>query len=173
MMFVVVTAMMITTTTAVYAQQGKACPPGFELKRGICQAEPTPAPLGCEEGYELVDGDICRTLEPTRFHQAFCPDGSSLGSYTHPELGFISSCLLLGSSSPFEDNDIADPTCDTLFVAENEVVELQNYERPNFRHETICAFYEVVEPVPQGEPTCDIGTLNEESALCEIKPGRA
>ena len=170
-------SVLTLATTSAYAQpQGRgnsqACPEGFELNRGVCQAEPTPAPLGCEEGYELVDDDVCRTLEPTRFHPAFCPPGSENAFYNHPGYGYISLCVLTGSGSPpFEDSEITDPTCENLFIAPNEVVMLENYERPVFAHETICAFYEVVDPVPQGDPICDIGTLNEASGLCEVKPG--
>ena len=39
---------MTTTTTAAYAttpQQSRACPEGYDLNRGVCQAEPT---LTCE-----------------------------------------------------------------------------------------------------------------------------
>jgi hypothetical protein len=172
-----VLSVLTLTTTSAYAQpQGRgnsqACPVDFTLNRGVCQAEPTPAPLDCEEGYELVDDDTCRTLEPTRFHSAFCPPGSERASYTDPQYGFHDRCVLIGSGSPpFEDSETVDPTCDTLYKAPNEVVVLENYDRPVFRHETICAFYEVVDPVPQGNPICDIGTLNEASGMCEVKPG--
>ena len=43
------------TTTPTYAQQSKACPKGFTLSKGDCEAEPT---LTCEpygDNYELTN----------------------------------------------------------------------------------------------------------------------
>jgi len=171
---VLFSSILITAAYAQPQQQRGPCPEGFSLNRGVCQAEPevTPGPATCEEGFELVD-DMCRTIEPTRFHMAFCPTGHSVAFYTHPEHGFISSCTAIGSHPPFDESEIADPTCDILFKAPNETVVLENYERPVFAHETICAFYEVKEPIhEEGEPTCEVGSLNEDSGMCELKPGR-
>src|SRR5215213_7390189 len=61
--FAAVLSLGITTTTT-YAQQGKACPEGFQLNKGTCQAEPelTCDPYGVgPTRIELVDGE-CKHL---------------------------------------------------------------------------------------------------------------
>jgi hypothetical protein len=166
------------TTTSAYAQPNnnnnipKNCPPNtFSFEKGYCIYEATPAPLTCADGLEMITSDpqnvYCRSEEPTRYHPALCPSGSSYGMYTHPDLGFIGSCILDGGRPP---NDVVDPSCDMLYVGENEVVELENYEAPNFRHETICAFYQTAEPTPQGDPTCPSGG-ELSNGNCRVKLG--
>jgi hypothetical protein len=67
-------------TTNAHAQSNnnnipKNCPSNtYSFARSYCYYEATPAPVTCEEGFELVD-DMCRTIEPTRYHMAFCPTG--------------------------------------------------------------------------------------------------
>src|SRR5829696_4378306 len=157
-----ITSVIAATQQTVYAQSNdnnipKNCPSNtYSFARGYCYYEATPAPVTCEEGLELVD-DMCRTIEPTRYHMAFCPTGYEVSYYTHPDYGFISSCTAIGSHPPYDEDEIADPTCDILYKDPDEIVVLENYESPVFRHDTICAFYEVKEPIQQGNPTCDYG----------------
>jgi hypothetical protein len=73
---------------------------------------------------------------------AFCPTGYEVSHYTYPDYGFISSCTAIGSHPPYDEDEIADPTCDILYKDPHGIVVLENYGRPVFSHETICGFME-------------------------------
>lgn len=119
-------------TTAAQAQQGKACPEGFEINRGVCQAEPTvteipavPCPSSLI-GYPVqqIDEDTCRTVTT--------------------------------------DIAVVEDLC--THVSDGIVVVVVQVLRQ--------AYCEFPTQGPQVIETCEIGVLNEESGLCEIKPGR-
>ena len=120
---------LTTTTTAAYAQQqGKACPEGFELNKGRCQAAPTVLPGECPDSVGTV------VTVPEEVEEGQCRTANT-GAFTNPL--FIEAC--------------------------NEVGGVIVQAFPESGH---CLF-----PVPAGETICETGTLNEESGLCEIKPG--
>jgi hypothetical protein len=118
------TTSMATTT---YAQQSKACPEGFELNKGKCQAAPTIIPGECPDSLGTVDvisenNGICTTAN------------------TFPSTGFINACEEAGGTiEPSEDPGSVLIHCNA--------------------------------PAPDGERVCNTGSLNEQSGLCEIKPG--
>jgi hypothetical protein len=152
-----ITAM--TVTTIAYAQpntsNSKACPEGFHIERGTCVGEPT---LKCEsdiyppERISLIDGE-CLLLDHAT---AGCisPDGEPV-TY-----------------------DIFDDRCEnsTGQLAPNAVLTCGQYEALGWKLQRIDNSWQCVGYTSLGiEPTpiCDTPgtTLNEQTGLCEIKPG--
>lgn len=72
-----------TIQIAAYAQQGKACPSGFELNRGVCQAEPTVLPGECPESVGTV------VTVPEGVEEGYCRTANT-GAFTNPL--FINAC---------------------------------------------------------------------------------
>jgi hypothetical protein len=164
MVIVAVTTLFLMTTTitavtqqSVYAQpqqpkgQG-ACPEGFELNRGVCQAEPTLtcAPYGA--GYELTEvenfGLICYDVETA---EPRCVD-------TTGHVGIYDPVDRRCESTVFYPNGIAT----------NVLPDCTYLEGQGWRYTGEGCLRELREqPIQQ----CDIGTLNEGSGLCETRPG--
>src|SRR5215207_9108837 len=78
------TTSMATTT---YAQQGKACPEGFELNKGRCQAAPTVLPGECPDSVGTV------VTVPEEVEEGQCRTANT-GAFTNPL--FIEACNEVG-----------------------------------------------------------------------------
>jgi hypothetical protein len=152
----VLTIAVTTTQTQMAAAQpqGKGpCPPGFELNRGVCQAEPEYS---------------CQFL----LNQGFPPARITLTDDGQCQIrhGYGPDCFTAEDSIGY---DIFDDRCET----NGQLVEASLPEDLWCRgDDTVqridnvwqCVFYEFVPAQPE---ECDVGTLNDESGLCEIKPG--
>lgn len=157
------------TTTNAYAQpQGRgnsqACPEGFELNRGVCQAEPE---LTCEnfnvsqERVSIDDNGDCILREYTT---AVClnEDGTGILGIYFPG----NDCI--GSLDGGITNQVipdAEPECKDP-ANPNHVINTA--ELTTERGTIECVFTTNIGPA---DVRCDVGTLNEESGLCEVKPG--
>jgi hypothetical protein len=159
------TMLMMTAAPTAYAQSQRAsaaaCPEGFTLNRGVCQADPT---LTCEN-YNVYqprtnideNGDCI----VTEYTTAVClnEDGTAILGYYYS----TQDCIDDATKQPIPN---AEPACSSptqpwhpintaTITTERGVIE--------------CVFYTNIGPADQ---KCDIGTLNEETGICEIKPGK-
>src|SRR5829696_190651 len=147
--FAAVLSLGITTTTT-YAQQGKACPEGFQLNKGTCQAEPE---LSCDSygvpphRIQLVNGECERLWN----NGPLCVEPG-----TYYEI-FEDRCEIAGTNDPSPNQEMS---CDYLEEVGATLQEFEGYWQ--------CIWYETLGPATQ---ECDVGTLNEASGLCEVKPG--
>jgi hypothetical protein len=161
-------AMMMIPLTTAYAQpqsqpqQSKACPEGFTLNRGMCQAEPT---LACPEGTidvsglvpEAYGGDDVECVEPSM---------SALESEC-PPLTFETTegiCEVRENNDPF--GNVID-TKPRIWVCQGGTIL-------NPLDNSHCIWVVPQETtIVNKVPTCTTtsSTLNEETGLCERRPG--
>jgi hypothetical protein len=156
----------ITTTNAYAQPQGRgnnnsqACPDGFEKNRRVCQAEPE---LVCDEdnGFELIDdpgrGLTCYKME-TAEPECVPPFPSSANNYW---------------------DNINDFRCESgqypNGVASGILPDCNHLEGQGWRYgflpgtDTPSCVRELFEDPTQ---QCDVGSLNEQTEMCEVRPGR-
>jgi hypothetical protein len=148
---------MVTSSSTAYAQSQRAsaaaCPEGFQLSRGVCQAEPT---LTClEETHshgakiKLID-DQCVRIE---YYTPGCPAGEYFELFTN-------RCEIGGTDEPSG----SEPTCyDPRFpdTANHKLVIRDGLYR--------C---EMIASISEPTKSCTVGMLNSATEMCEIKPGR-
>jgi hypothetical protein len=138
--------------TDSYAQS-RACPEGFSLNRGVCQAEPEAScDFLVEQGYgapriKLTDDNKQCSISHAQY--PLCEEGyyDSWHDQCEDPVGY-----------------------DTTFATENQNIYCPNGEDPEFLGtELVCIIgYDYV----PAELECDVGELNEDSGMCEVKPGR-
>jgi hypothetical protein len=138
------------------------CPPGFTLNSGICQAEPS---LTCENynvyqpRTNIDENGHCIVTEYTT---AVClnEEGSQILGYYFPG----NDCIDTATKQIVPN---AEPACSSP----NQPWHPINTATLTTERGTIeCVFYTDIGPADQ---KCDVGTLNKESGLCEIKPGNS
>ena len=129
-------SVLTLAATSAYAQpQGRgnsqACPEGFELNRGVCQAAPTVTEIPAECPVSRVGG-----FQVVKISEELCVSESSPSS-----TAFATACQEAGG----------------ILQTEGVGTSMMN-----------CLFR-----LPPGETVteCEVGILNEELGLCEIKPG--
>ena len=142
--------MLMMTASTAYAQSQRAsaaaCPEGFQLNRGVCQAEPT---LTCEPyGYpphkiRVVDGQ-CELIENAS-------PGCVEGYYDI----FTDRCEINGTNDPSPNQEMH---C-------GQYTEL-GWTLQRFDNRWQCIGYTYLPVFEQ----CTTGTLNTETGMCEIKP---
>jgi hypothetical protein len=158
-----ITAMTTNQQTALAQQSSnsQACPPGFSLNRGVCQAEPE---LTCEN-YNVYqprtnideNGDCILTEYTT----AVClnEDGTAILGYYYD----TPYCVDNATKQPIPN---AEPACSSPTQPDHPI----NRATLTTERGTIeCVYYTNIGPAGL---KCDVGTLNEETEMCEIKPGR-
>jgi hypothetical protein len=175
---IMITAMtlLITATPVAFAQSGgiggpgggnagTACPEGFTLNRGVCQAEPT---LTCENynvyqpRTHIDENGHCIVRETTL---PVCVYDEETGRIIEDYSYFYMSCYVAGTEQNIQLTD-SEPKCEYSFRPEHPINDstLEYTERG----EAICVFYTDIGPAA---PQCDAGILNTESGMCEVKPG--
>jgi hypothetical protein len=172
---VLMLSLAVTMTMTVHTAQAqssnsnsKACPPGFSLNRGVCQAEPE---LTCENyniapewvaaGRLILDenGD-CFVKEYTT---AVClneDETQIIGFY------FPNDVCLDTSTNQVIPNE--EPACKSPTQPNHPINTATLVTVPNSRPSIQCEFLTELGPA---DPECNVGILNEESGMCEIKPG--
>jgi len=150
---------MTTTTTQAYAQQSRACPEGFTLNRGVCEA-PAQSEQVCETG-DLQDG-ACVEIVNT---DPFCPGNFIFNGETD-------LCELYFTQFPDANGNCREPFVMVDGQCRFTQTAIPDCNTGSLNAETNqCESEEVV-----GQPitvySCSRGTLNEASGLCEVKPGR-
>jgi hypothetical protein len=142
---------------AAYAQpsssNSRACPEGFSLNRGVCQAEPE---LSCQ--YLLDQG-----YPPIRISSTDDGQQCRIAHYSLPlcEEGFYD----------WWHNQCEDPVgFDANFPTENQDIYCEDDKDLEFVDvDWVCVTYEIV-PAEASEE-CDVGEFNEKSGMCETRPG--
>jgi hypothetical protein len=156
---------LMTMTTSVYAQQrqlqqqqSQACPPGFELNRGVCQAE---QPLTCPIGFISPSGEKCAVGQSSDA-VATCPPGYNLQPVASPPGsgtdGSNYKCVPNSGEGEYIDWEYACQPGEEILMSSDP-------------HPTRHFCYVVEDMVPGPCPTG--ATLNEESGMCELKPGKS
>ena len=143
---------------AAYAQQqGKACPPGFQLNKGVCQAE---QPMVCPNNLSVSpSGEKC-IVGQSSDAVATCPGGYNLQPVLPPGSGTD------GSNFKCVPNSGEGEYIDWKYGCREGEELLLNTDPNPTRH--FC--YVVTDMVPG--PCPDGSILNESNGLCEVKPGR-
>ena len=142
----------VTTATTSYAQQSRACPSGFQLNKRVCQAEPT-IPTCEPYGFrpvtiELTEDGQCKHLVNATPE---CVDPNA-----YYEI-FNDRCEINGTDDPSPNQEMS---CDFYEGVGATLQEFDGYWQ--------CIWYEYLPAFEE----CAAGTLNDESGLCEVKPGR-
>ena len=151
------TAAIATTTSLEEEQQrrgssnSRACPEGFSLNRGVCQAEPE---LSCQ--YLLDQG-----YPPIRISSTDDGQQCRIAHYSLPlcEEGFYD----------WWHNQCEDPVgFDANFPTENQDIYCEDDKDLEFVDvDWVCVTYEIV----PAEASEECGEFNEESEMCETRPG--
>jgi len=146
---------LTTTTTAAYAQQqGKACPPGFQLNKGVCQAEPG---LSCDYLYEWNRPDRVRLTEDGQCEVTVATSPACVDPNAYYDIG-TDMCEIAQTNDPAPNQEMH---CAQYEEVGATVQDFEGYWQ--------CVWYDYYQPERED---CTVGTLNEESGLCEVKPGR-
>jgi hypothetical protein len=155
LLMVSVLTVIATTTTQVYAQsqqgQGRGpCPEGFELNRGVCQAEPE---VSCD--FLLEQG-----FPPIRISKEEDRWGGS--HYSLP--------LCEEGTYDWWHNQCEDPVgFEANFPTENQNIYCDGDRELQFVDvDWVCVEYTYV---PAEVEECEVGTFNEARGMCEVKPG--
>jgi hypothetical protein len=155
LLMVSVLTVIATTTTQVYAQsqqgQGRGpCPEGFELNRGVCQAEPE---VSCD--FLLEQG-----FPPIRISQE--EDQCRISHYSLP--------LCEEGTYDWWHNQCEDPVgFEANFPTENQNIYCDGDRELQFVDvDWVCVEYTYV---PAEVEECEVGTFNEARGMCEVKPG--
>jgi hypothetical protein len=148
-------SLLITTAYAQPQQRRGPCPEGFELNRGVCQAEPE---LSCQ--YLLDQG-----YPPIRISSTDDGQQCRIANYALPlcEQGYYD----------WWDNQCEDPVgFESNFPTENQDIYCADGEDPQFVDvDWVCVTYDIVPA--QASEECNVGEFNEDSGMCEVKPGRS
>ena len=164
-------SILITTAYAQPPQQRGPCPEGFSLNRGVCQAEPE---LTCDSynqppewiaaGRVIVDenGD-CFVKEYTT---AVClnDDETQIIGYYFPSDECVGNVDGINQVIPNEEPACKDPT-NPNHPINTATLTTERGGRPSIE----CVFLTELGPADE---KCDNGRLNEDSGMCEVKPGR-
>jgi hypothetical protein len=153
------------TTTNAYAQpQGRgnsqACPEGFTLNRGVCQAEPEPTCENYNVVQERVSVDENGDCILREYTTAVClnEEGTRILGYYFPG----NDCIDTSTKEiiPDAEPECKDPT--------NPNHAINTADLTTERGTIECVFTTNIGPA---DLECDIGTLNEDSEMCEVRPG--
>ncbi len=151
-----------TTIASVYAQQqlqlkqSKACPSGFTLNKGVCQADPTYAcPEVPNQDTAHVVGNKCFYSESA---SPACRPTSATDMTQYYYDIFTDKCLIAGTKDP------APPGAEEMYCGQYEAL---GWTLQRFHNRWQCVHETSVDAVP----TCTTGILNSDTGKCEVKPG--
>lgn len=148
------------TTTAAYAQQGKACPDGYTLTKGKCvgptiQTETTTCPDGTNPASDIPDF-------PADIADEYCTTGHVFNT---------------GALCPLGTNELTTGQCINPNTGEivDRVVRCPNPDTEILIPESnLPTCYEVVKAIITTTTTCPDGEiLDTEANTCTTKPGRS
>jgi hypothetical protein len=146
-------------------EAGSVCPEGFTLNRGVCETEPT---LTCEN-YN-IHFDLSRVHMDENgqciYEQWWAPTcvydpitGRLIEDYSYAYM----SCRDMATNTLTD----TEPKCE--YTAEPDHPINDAVLRYTERGEANCVTYEEIGPA---DPKCDVGTLNPQTGMCEVRPGR-
>jgi hypothetical protein len=144
------------TQTQTQQKQSKACPSGFTLNKGVCQADPTyTCPEVPNQDTAHVVGKKCFFTEST---SPGCRPTSATDTTQYYYDIFTDLCLIGGTKDP------APPGAAEMYCGQYEAL---GWTLQRFHNRWQCVHETSVDAVP----TCTVGTLNSDTGKCEVKPG--